>query len=126
MSDIIFTTRQQVIDFLQSRSQEDCEIRWTCPECKTVNLGAYYSRVSPCGGCDKFVFPRLNLAKLLEAANEVTELAKYRSSLIARIDRKKEIVSDLRSELADEENEIRELKDELRQLDKCKIEQVKW
>jgi hypothetical protein len=126
MTEIIFTTRQQVINFLKSRNQEDCEIRWTCPECKTVNLGAYYSHVSPCGGCKEFVFPRLNLSKLLEDASEVAELAKYRNSLIARIDRKKEIASDLRSELADEESEIRELKDELRQLEKCNVEQVKW
>lgn len=126
MREIWLHTRQQVIDFLKSRNQEDCEIRWICPECKTVNLGAYYSHVSPCGGCKEFVFPRLNLSKLLEDASEVAELAKYRNSLIARIDRKKEIASDLRSELADKESEIRELKDELRQLEKCKVEQVKW
>lgn len=126
MTDLFFTSRQQVIDFLQSRDQEDHEIKWKCPSCGTENLGAYYSRESQCGGCDKFVFPRLNLKKILEDADEVVELAVYRKSLIARIDRKKEIADDLESDLDDERREIRELKDELRQLEKCKVEQVKW
>jgi len=126
MAEICFTSRQQVIDFLKSRNQDDGDIKWKCPECGTINIGAYYSRSSRCGGCVKFEFPRLNLKKLLEDGQEVAELAACRKSLIARIDRKREIVSDLQSDLADEESELSELKDELRQLERCKVEQVKW
>ena len=116
MTEILFTTRQQVIDFIKSRDQEDHEIKWKCPTCGTENLGAYYSHGSPCGGCDKFIFPRLNLKEILKDDKEADEIAKEIKNYGERIDRQREIISDLEGELADEKSTLNELRDELRGL----------
>ena len=125
MNEILFTTRQQVIDFIKSRNQEDHEIKWKCPKCGTENLGAYYSHGSPCGGCDKFVFPRLNLKEILKDDKEASDIAKEIKEYNDRIARQREVIDDLRGELADEECALSELRDELKGLKSCDMSKVK-
>lgn len=122
---IHFTSRQQVIDFLKSRNIDDGEIKWTCPACGTVNIGAYYSHESPCGGCTKFAFPRLNLKELLKSDQEADEIAKEIKSYGDRISRQKEVVSDLESELSEEKMALDDLIDEFRALKSCNTKAVK-
>ena len=125
MSEIIITTRQQAIDFLKARSIEDTEIKWTCPECKTVNLGAYYSHASPCGGCEKFVFPRLNLKVLLEADAEADEIARELKYYRERIDHQRAVVNELESELSEEKETLNRLITELKGLKSCDMNKVR-
>jgi peptidoglycan hydrolase CwlO-like protein len=125
MNEIIFVKKQQVIDFLKARSIEDHEIKWTCPSCGTINLGAYYSHSSPCGGCNKFIFPRLNLKEVLKDDNEATEIAKEIKSFNARIERQWDIIEELEDELSSEKRKLDELKDELKTLKSCNMSKVK-
>lgn len=60
---IILTTRGQVIDFLKTRPDVDIEIRWTCPECEALNVGAYHSHTTLCWNCGKYAYPRLYLSR---------------------------------------------------------------
>lgn len=119
MAEILFVKKQQVIDFLTSRDLEDHVIKWKCPRCGTVNLGAYYSHGSPCGGCNDFVFPRLNLKEIIKDENEATEIAKEIGRYSERIIRKMEIITDLESELSEERSELEDIRDELRELKSC-------
>ena len=125
MGEIVFTSRQQVIEFLKSRNWDDGDIKWKCPECGTTNIGAYYSHGSPCGGCDKFVFPRLNLKEILKDGVEAGEIAKMIKEYSGRIARQKEVIDDLRSEIADEENTLDDLREDLRSLKSCNMKKVK-
>lgn len=125
MPEILITSRQQVIDFLKARSVEDTEIKWKCPRCGTVNLGAYYSHGSPCGGCDNFVFPRLNLKQILRDNEEASEIAKQIKTYFGKIMHQKEIIEDLRCDLRDEERRLDDLRDELKSLKSCDMDKVK-
>jgi len=125
VADILITSKRQLLDFLKARNIDDGEIKWTCPVCGTVNLGAYYSHSSPCGGCDKFVFPRLNLKELLKDEQEANEIAKEIASYGKRIDRQREVISDLESDLTDERRRLEDLRDELRSLKSCDMKKVR-
>lgn len=125
MSEILFTTRQQVIDFVKSRNQEDHEIKWKCPHCGTINVGAYYSHGSPCGGCDKFVFPRLNIKEILKDDEEADMIAKEIKKYGDRISRQREIIADLEGDLEDERSALRDIQDELKELKTCSMIKVR-
>lgn len=58
---ITLTSREQVLAFLATRPDPDEEIKWTCPECHSVNCGAYHSHITRCGSCGKGHFPAIPL-----------------------------------------------------------------
>jgi hypothetical protein len=126
MSETVIKTKKELIAFLKARSVEDAEIKWTCPKCGTVNLGAYYSHESRCGGdrCT-FVFPRLNLRKVLESEEEATQIAKELQEYRRKIESQYEIIDDLECELGEERRRLESLKEELRDLKTCDLQKVK-
>jgi hypothetical protein len=126
MVEIIIKTRKQLIEFLKARSAEDAEIKWTCPTCGNVNIGAYYSHETRCGadGC-KFQFPRLNLKKVLESDAEATQIANEIKSYRERISLQYEVVEELECELGEEKRRLESLKDELADIKTCDMERVK-
>lgn len=121
MTDIHFTKKQQVIDFLKARNVEGGEIKWTCPRCGAVNFGAYYSHEAKCGGCDKFRFPRLNLKDEKEATEIAKEIDRYKT----KISNQYEVVDELECELSEERRKLDDLKEELRDLKTCDMNKIK-
>lgn len=119
VNQITLSSREAVLNFLKDKPDVDAEIKWTCPECNAQNIGAYHSHETPCSNCEKFRFPRLYLSKhgikgtLLDTARAEQE----RRRILARIHDAEEEISDHQCEIDQLEQDIRDLRSELKDLD---------
>lgn len=89
------------------------DIVWTCPNCGTKNIGAYYARQALCAGCNEYAFPKLSSGRVEDI---ITEMEKQIEGWNGDIYYHQGEIAERESEIAATNQTIKALKGGLRKI----------